>query len=82
MIKLGKTKYHTQWGDLTANQIIKKLQKQSITKLSGHFKCTYCTIDVKFAEYHCAPVLLETRQEWALEWIAHNRSLAQFSQSI
>ena len=28
MIKLGKTKYHTQWGDLTANQIIKKLQKQ------------------------------------------------------
>ena len=22
MIKLGKTKYHTQWGDLTANQII------------------------------------------------------------
>ena len=28
MIKLGKTKYHTQWGDLTTNQIIKKLQKQ------------------------------------------------------
>ena len=27
MIKLGKTKYHTQWGDLTANQIIKKFQK-------------------------------------------------------
>ena len=22
MVKLGKTKYHTKWGDLTANQII------------------------------------------------------------
>lgn len=31
---------------------------------------------------HCASVLLEARQEWALERIAHNGSLAQFSQSI
>ena len=31
---------------------------------------------------HCASVLLEARQEWALEWIAHNGSLAQFSHSI
>ena len=49
MIKLGKTKYHTQWGDLTANQIIKKLQKQGLTKHNRTLKCTYCTIDVKFA---------------------------------
>jgi hypothetical protein len=31
MIKLGKTKYHTKWGDLTVNQIIAKLQKQGLT---------------------------------------------------
>ena len=49
MIKLGKTKYHTKWGDLTANQIIKKLQKQGLTKHNRTLKCTYCTIDVKFA---------------------------------
>ena len=49
MIKLGKTKYHTQWGDLTANQIIKKLQKLGLTKHNRTLKCTYCTIDVKFA---------------------------------
>ena len=49
MIKLGKTKYHTQWGDLTANQIIKKLQKQGLTMHNRTLKCTYCTIDVKFA---------------------------------
>jgi len=49
MIKLGKTKYHTQWGDLTANQIIEKLQKKGLTKHNRILKCTYCTIDVKFA---------------------------------
>ena len=49
MIKLGKTKYHTQWGDLTANQVIKKLQKQGLTKHNRTLRCTYCTIDVKFA---------------------------------
>ena len=49
MIKLGKTKYHTQWGDLTANQIIEKLQKKGLTKHNRTLKCTYCTIDVRFA---------------------------------
>lgn len=49
MIKQGKTKYHTQWGDLTANQIIEKLQKKGLTKHNRTLKCTYCTIDVKFA---------------------------------
>ena len=49
MIKIGNTKYHTQWGDLTANRIIKKLQKQGLTKHNRTLRCTYCTIDVKFA---------------------------------
>ena len=49
LIKLGKTKYHTKWGDLTANQIIRKLQKQGLAKHSRTLRCTYCTIDVKFA---------------------------------
>jgi hypothetical protein len=30
MIKLGKTKYHTQWGDLTANQIIEKAPEEGV----------------------------------------------------
>ena len=33
----------------TANQIVAKLQKQGLTKHSRTLKCTYCTIDVKFA---------------------------------
>ena len=49
MVKLGKAKYHTQWGDLTANQIIEKLQKKGLTKHNRTLKCTYCTIDVRFA---------------------------------
>ena len=32
MIKLGKTKYHTQWGDLKADQIIKHLHKEGQVK--------------------------------------------------
>ena len=50
MIKLGKTRYHTRWGDLAANQIVAKLQKQGLTKHSRTLRCTYCTIDVKFAD--------------------------------
>ena len=49
MIKLGKTKYHTQWGDLNASQIIKRLQKEGLVKHNATLKCSYCTIDVKFA---------------------------------
>ena len=49
MIKLGKTKYHTQWGDLKADQIIKHLHKEGQVKHNRTLKCSYCTIDVKFA---------------------------------
>ena len=49
MIKLSKTKYHTKWGDLNASQIIKRLQKEGLVKHNATLKCTYCTIDVKFA---------------------------------
>ena len=49
MIKLGKTKYHTQWGDLKADQIIKRLHKEGLVKHNRTLKCSYCTIDVKFA---------------------------------
>ena len=49
MIKLGKTKYHTQWGDLKADQIIKRLHKEGQVKHNRTLKCSYCTIDVKFA---------------------------------
>ena len=49
MIKLGKTKYHTQWGDLKADQIIKRLHREGQIKHNRTLKCSYCTIDVKFA---------------------------------
>ena len=49
MIKLGKTKYHTQWGDLKADQIIKRLHREGQVKHNRTLKCSYCTIDVKFA---------------------------------
>lgn len=49
MIKLGKTRYQTQYGNLTANEIIKKLHKLGLCKHNTTLKCTYCTIDVKFA---------------------------------
>ena len=49
MIKLGKTKYDTKWGDLNASQIIKRLQKEGFVKHNATLKCSYCTIDVKFA---------------------------------
>ena len=49
MIKLGKTKYHTRWGNLNASQIIRRLQKEGLVKHNATLKCSYCTIDVKFA---------------------------------
>ena len=49
MIKLGKTKYDTKWGDLNASQIIKRLQQEGLVKHNATLKCSYCTIDVKFA---------------------------------
>ena len=49
MIKLGKTRYQTVYGNLTAKEIIKKLHNKGLCKYSATLKCTYCTIDVKFA---------------------------------
>ena len=49
MIKLGKNRYQTVYGNLTAKEIIKKLHNKGLCKYSATLKCTYCTIDVKFA---------------------------------
>lgn len=49
MIKLGKTRYGTEYGLLTAMEIIRKLHARKLCKHSATLKCTYCTIDVKFA---------------------------------
>ena len=49
MIKIGNTKYHTEYGDMNATQIINKLKKLGLCKQSKTLNCTYCTIDVKFA---------------------------------
>lgn len=49
MIKLGKTRYQTPYGELTAKEIIRKLHKLGLCKHNATLKCTYCTIDVKYA---------------------------------
>lgn len=49
MIKLGNTTYETRFGRLNATQIIKRLQKEGLCKYSQVLRCTYCTIDVKYA---------------------------------
>ena len=49
MIKTGKTRYQTKYGNLTANEIIKKLHKVGLCKHNATLKCTYCTINVNFA---------------------------------
>lgn len=49
MIKMGKTRYQTPYGELTAKEIVKKLHKLGFCKHNATLKCTYCTIDVKYA---------------------------------
>lgn len=49
MMKMGNTKYGTEYGDLNAKQIVKKLQQKGLCKHNATLKCTYCQIDVKFA---------------------------------
>jgi hypothetical protein len=49
MIKIGKTRYQTKYGNLTAKEIIKKLHKLGLCKHNATLKCTYCMIDVRFA---------------------------------
>ena len=82
MIKLGKTKYHTQWGNLTANQIIKKLQKQGLTKhnrtLIANFTLTMmqynilCTVK-RFEAYETAGALFREATAGTLELSAADR---------
>lgn len=47
MIRLGKTKDGTEYGFLTAKEIIRKLHARELCKHSATLKCTYCTMDVK-----------------------------------
>ena len=49
MIKIGKTRYQTRYGNLTAKEIIKKLHKLGLCKHNATLKCTYCMIDANFA---------------------------------
>ena len=49
MVKLGKTRYQTEYGLLTAKEIIRKFHGRKLCKYNTTLKCTYLTIDVKFA---------------------------------
>ena len=49
MIKIGKTRYRTEYGNLTAKEIIRKLHKLGLCKHNATLKCTYCMIDANFA---------------------------------
>ena len=47
MIKLGKTKYTTEFGKMNAQQIIKHQQEAKACKRSRKLRYTYCTMDVQ-----------------------------------
>lgn len=49
MIKLGKTRYQTEYGNLTAREIIRKLTARKLCKYNRTLRCTYCTVDARFA---------------------------------
>lgn len=49
MIKLGKTRYQTPCGNLTAKEIIRKLHAKKLCRYSKTLRCSFCTIDAKFA---------------------------------
>lgn len=46
MVKMGKTLYHTEFGDLNAKQIVNRLKKEKRVKRSSLLHCVYCYIDV------------------------------------
>ena len=47
MGKLGNTKYHTEWGDLTAKSLIAKFDKPKVRKTSRALHCQYFQVDAK-----------------------------------
>lgn len=49
MIKMGKTKYETQYGNLKASDLINKLSKAKSVKYSRQLNCYYAHADVIYA---------------------------------
>ena len=50
MIKMGKTKYITEYGTLKASDIIGKLSKSKSVKYSRRLNCYYAQIEVAYAK--------------------------------
>lgn len=46
MVKMGKTLYHTEFGDMNAKQIISCMKKEKRVKRNSLLHCVYCYIDV------------------------------------
>jgi len=46
MVRMGNTLYHTEFGNLTAKQIVSRLKKEKRVKRSSLLHCAYCHIDV------------------------------------
>lgn len=49
MIKMGNSKYLTQYGELNATQLVSKLKRNGLCKRCRTLKCSYCQADVTFA---------------------------------
>lgn len=45
MAKMGNTKYHTEWGDLSAKSILAKLKAAKNVKYSRRYRCYYATVE-------------------------------------
>lgn len=46
MVRMGNTLYHSEFGDLTAKQIVSRLKKEKRVKRNNLLHCVYCYIDV------------------------------------
>ena len=44
MAKMGNTKYHTKWGDLSAKAILEKLKKSKAVSYSRRYRCHHATV--------------------------------------
>ena len=44
MAKMGKTKYHTEWGDISAKAILEKLKKSKSVRYSRRYRCYHATV--------------------------------------
>lgn len=50
MARMGNTKYHTQWGELSAKGLLDKLKKSKSVRYSRKYRCNYACAEVALGE--------------------------------